>query len=1145
VSLNEQASGKMQIDFFDKLPPQPRGRPIARKDDKKFILVTPDGWNYRLIDITEIEEPAQLRLVICYNLGIQESPDITIHMTNPGKDDHDEPLSDYMLMTARLTMADPGAGLKLFVRAPATNEHPPAASAGLGVNGFSSTPFRAASTASKPQDDRTLQRLQGDRTDSISMTISEEGTLVPDRSRPMVNLGKSGDEDLVKRQEALLQQDFQTLPPDKQEALLAARAEAQRREEYRRETERKRKEYQANRSSRMFETATGKKVHDFDSPRNSPYDQAGVRPVSSGSGFIDFERKTDLQPMRKAPPVPGPTSTLVKANSLGKKGGLVTRTSWNNRKEEWKRNSNGSIPEDEQRPLGIGAALAGAGKAAGSIAHPSSAPNSAPPTSAQSFAPTLRKSTTTPELSRSGSQSAGALAGLGFGLQNSSGRPGSPRSPFARSKGGHTFRVPEYIEPEEDEDTLKAFQRSNLPSLRMPSNPSITRVQQSENQRTHSPPVSPGTNQYPPSLSRAASKRGPSFDVPEYQIDFSVSPNLGMVDSDEDSDDDSANGLFAIPLDKLKDNRGLTKKPSARTPSDKKAREILGMPSLSPGRSPNRPSLPRIQTSRPNVKFESPNLRPADKSASFGEATDSGGDSHYPQSTSSANPWSVDSPNDSSYFGERDQGRRASVPFHTENWANRPPVEDIAEQLDNFFPNVDLDQPLEEEGEGSEPSPVFEGSVPLHSKSSSSSLNSVNQNVPSVPADENSGTLGSDESTLRGGDLISVARRSIRKSGVGLGRTKSIRDVVKNNYSGPSHRPSFSSHTSSRQPSISNMTFQLPLGNRISMLRSDGSSSIIRRRSTKMFGAKIEQIKPARGSRLINSLEPIPQDHIGVNKPERQPTFKWMRGQLIGKGTFGRVYLGMNTTTGELLAVKQVDVNSKAQNADPARVREMVKALDQEIDTMQHLDHVNIVQYLGCEKKEYSISIFLEYISGGSIGSCLRKHGKFEEPVVSSLTRQTLCGLAYLHSEGILHRDLKADNILLDLDGTCKISDFGISKRSANPYNNDITNSMQGSVFWMAPEVIRAQSQALTLPSADGNPDSVSMSQGYSAKVDIWSLGCVVLEMFAGRRPWSKEEAIGAIYKLGSLNQAPPIPDDVSTIVGPAALSFMYDCFTM
>jgi mitogen-activated protein kinase kinase kinase len=79
----------------------------------------------------------------------------------------------------------------------------------------------------------------------------------------------------------------------------------------------------------------------------------------------------------------------------------------------------------------------------------------------------------------------------------------------------------------------------------------------------------------------------------------------------------------------------------------------------------------------------------------------------------------------------------------------------------------------------------------------------------------------------------------------------------------------------------------------------------------------------------------------------------------------------------------------------------------------------------------------------------------------------------------------------------------------------------------MAPEVIRSQ------------------GQGYSAKVDIWSLGCVVLEMFAGKRPWSREEAIGAIYKLGSLNQAPPIPEDVSRAISIEGLSFMYDCFTI
>jgi mitogen-activated protein kinase kinase kinase len=349
--------------------------------------------------------------------------------------------------------------------------------------------------------------------------------------------------------------------------------------------------------------------------------------------------------------------------------------------------------------------------------------------------------------------------------------------------------------------------------------------------------------------------------------------------------------------------------------------------------------------------------------------------------------------------------------------------------------------------------------------------------------------------------LQSIAQRNMRKSG-GLDRTKSIRDVVRSQYQPLEKR-------------------SIPGPARVSTLR---GGDIIRRKSTKMFHAKIEQVKPPRGSRLIH-LDPIPQDHLPV--PQRQPTFKWMKGQLIGKGTFGRVYLGMNITTGELIAVKQVEVNPKIAGQDKEKMKELVKSLDQEIDTMQHLDHPNIVQYLGCERKDYSISIFLEYIPGGSVGSCLRKHGKFEESVVSSLTRQTLCGLSYLHREGILHRDLKADNILLDLDGTCKISDFGISKKTDNIYGNDITNSMQGSVFWMAPEVIRSQ------------------GQGYSAKVDIWSLGCVVLEMFAGRRPWSKEEAIGAIYKLGSLNQAPPIPEDVAVAITPQALSFMYDCFTM
>ncbi|EMD00223.1 hypothetical protein BAUCODRAFT_128849 [Baudoinia panamericana UAMH 10762] len=1131
----------------DSIPPVPqtRGRPVTRDGDKKFIFVTPDGWNYRLIDITDVESADQLRTVICYNLGVPEGPDVAIHMTSPGQVEHDEALHDQLLMAALTRMADSSGSLKLYLRAPSqgANSLQPAESAGLGL-GFPQSPFAKANFTDKPLDEEMYRRLtEAGQLDSTSTMGSGESTLVPDKIKPVQRLTKDGEEgtlDMKDRnaalQETMLQQDFQSLPEHERRALLEAKQEV-----YRKDMERKQQAYLEQRRSRMWDSASGRRIHDFDNPRASPYTAEKERPTSSGSA--DFERKTDtLVPMRKPPPVPDPTATLVKANSLTKKQGVNARTSWPHRKEEpWKRISSGSIPEEDgKRPAssGIAAGIAAAGKLAGAVGTPSSAP----------VAPSsLHKSMTAPELGQETTHAVPrAMTSVDFAAGRQSPGNGAPRSPFTMSKGGQQFKVPEYTDNEDglndEEDTLKANGRPNL-SLRMPSNPALGKLK--DGGRSHSMEhISPSSAPPPSQLARVQSKRGPSFDLPSRQVDFAPSPAMPEVE-ENDEDEDSDDNLFAIPL------RGKPTPQTAPTSASASgtAQKMLGLRGDTPAsasRSPSRPEL-KLKTSKSNVRFDSPNVGVPDKAEETGGVQIPEIQKFAPESAGSNNQWSTDSPDDSNGIGRRES-------FASDMWANRPPAEGIVEHLDDFFPNVDLDQPMgeAEEGVGESSSPKFTNapSTLITKSSSSDLLQSSRSTTPFSSADE-SDTLGSDESTLKllNAGYQSFAQRTMRKSG-GLGRTKSIRDVVKNNYNmqATSQFPSTSSSASSRAPSGANMPAVLP--NRLSTLRGDAAGGVVRRKSTKMFGARIEQVKPSRGSRLINSLETIPQDtipeanvqHVSKQAPERQPTFKWMRGQLIGKGTFGRVYLAMNTTTGELLAVKQVEVNPKAANADPAKIREMVKALDLEIDTMQHLDHVNIVQYLGCERKEFSISIFLEYIPGGSVGSCFRKHGRFQEPVVSSLTRQTLNGLAYLHSEGILHRDLKADNILLDLDGTCKISDFGISKRSANPYNNDITNSMQGSVFWMAPEVIRAQSQPYKDPNS--MDPRQAMNQGYSAKVDIWSLGCVVLEMFAGCRPWSKEEAIGAIYKLGSY-QAPPIPDDVSSVVGPAALSFMYDCFTI
>ena len=1046
--------------------------------DRKFIFVTPDGWNYRLIDISDIETADELRIVIYHNLGLSDAADVTVYMTSPGQTEHEDVLGDALLMNAKRNMADVTGTLKLYVRVPD--------SAGLGMSNLPRSSFGHPSLLDGPLDPATFDQL-------VNGGVGD----LPDKA------------------------EFENLPEEERQALLEAKAK-----EHREKTGRKQREYLEARRSKIGQN----RIHDFDAPRDG-----GSRPMSSSSAELE-KRNDNLLPMRKPPPVPEPTPTLNKANSLTKKGGSnILRTSWPNRKEEpWKRISGGSIKEEEEkRPgaFGIGSALVGAGMAARAVGTPMSAPTSG-----------LQKSTTAPDLTAAAPRPLaprGALSEVRFNerVNPRAASPGSPRSPFTASKGGQIFKIPAYEEKEEDdeEDTLKASQQQPSLRVQIPSNPTVAKIKGGD--RGRSPDVSPSSSQPQKQsgrLNRHSTKRGPSFELPDQQVTFQPSPAMVQEESDEDDSDD---GLFAIPIPNRSAKDKVT---SARTPSSAKAQAILGITNDTPNRSPNRPAL-KVKTSKTNVKQASPMV----EKKSIAEEIEPV-ERQVPVSASSAHP-STDSPEEFPGFG----GRRES--FASDMWANRPPAEGIVEHLDAFFPNVDLDGPMGEEGApeaGADGSPVSLDKSILSTKASSQDLATSSRSITPLSSADEGDTLG--EATLTKSEKhMSVAQRTMRKSG-GLGRTKSIRDVVKNNYNMQTglmdKHMSTSSYASSRASGGPGM-MNVPL-NRVSMLRQD--PGIVRRKSTKMFGAKIEQVKPQRGSRLINNLETIPQDTIPrenvqhVKAPERQPTFKWMRGQLIGKGTFGRVYLGMNMTTGELLAVKQVEVHHNAPNADPAKIREMVKALDIEIDTMKDLDHVNIVQYLGCERKDYSISIFLEYISGGSVGSCLRKHGKFEEAVVSSLTRQTLNGLAYLHSEGILHRDLKADNILLDLDGTCKISDFGISKRSANPYNNDITNSMQGSVFWMAPEVIRAQSQPGGALLQEGDIYSASaMNKGYSAKVDIWSLGCVVLEMFAGRRPWSKEEAIGAIYKLGSLNQAPPIPDDVSEVVGPAALSFMYDCFTM
>ncbi|KAH4119166.1 hypothetical protein HBI23_176330 [Parastagonospora nodorum] len=1050
TSLNDRPPSRRSAQTDADSRTAARGR-SNQHGDRKYAFVTPDGWNYRLVDITNVDSAAALRSTCCEELtpGLSKTPGVELHLTMPGQWEHDDPLSDSRLLKARSQQGNKVGELKLFVKVP--QEGTFSASTGLGVS--------VPPSAGRGFDRDTYDRLNGPVPESPGIK-SGESTLLPDKnnqlrmvaeksdfnpeavsdrlqptSRPMESSWTKGDEMSEQERRRLLE--------------IAA-------EEHRKENDRKRDEYLKSRfghlkghspdpmsaSNDSISYRSGREIN-FDEPRSSPYEDIN-------RSFEQRPKNKQLVPLREPPPVPADSSTLLKANSLSKS---KSRNSWPEEDEdEAKRRSTESDPAKKKAiPSGpsagltsIAAAIIGAGTIGAGVGAANKAPPKPPPKD--------DSRSVSPENMRPSQR---ILQENGFGGSGRQSPGGSPRSPgdITMSKGHVPFRIPDYEEDNPDTLSLKPSLSLEMPLFPIPA---VSKLQE----HIRSPELSPQTTRAPPSsLSRQESRvsiYGPTHDFEEARVSFvTKSPALDPVDSDDDSDD----GLFARPLvsrappTPAKDNPPLTRNNSRSQ-----------RPNLTLKTAPSKNSLDKF----------------AQKSAEPSATAER--DSH----PSDFNPTSAASATTTDDEANRFSLRRES--FASDVWANRPPAEALVEHLDEFFPNVNLDQPMLEEEDGD-----------------------ASAEAKTIPAVEETGTLNAGLTRGKAG-MQSIAQRNMRKSGVGLGRTKSIREVVKSQYE-PFNKNQLPGRST---PSASGPS-------RVATLRNGGD--IVRRKSTKMFGASIEQVKPPRGSRLIQ-LSTIPQDHLPA-LPSRQPTFKWMKGQLIGKGTFGRVYLGMNITTGELIAVKQVEVNAKAAGSDKDKIKELVKSLDQEIDTMQHLDHPNIVQYLGCERKEYSISIFLEYISGGSVGSCIRKHGKFEESVVSSLTRQTLLGLSYLHREGILHRDLKADNILLDLDGTCKISDFGISKKTDNIYGNDVTNSMQGSVFWMAPEVIRSQ------------------GQGYSAKVDIWSLGCVVLEMFAGKRPWSKEEAIGAIYKLGSLNQAPPIPEDVSRVIGVEGLSFMYDCFTI
>ncbi|KAI0868907.1 MAP kinase [Hypoxylon argillaceum] len=254
-------------------------------------------------------------------------------------------------------------------------------------------------------------------------------------------------------------------------------------------------------------------------------------------------------------------------------------------------------------------------------------------------------------------------------------------------------------------------------------------------------------------------------------------------------------------------------------------------------------------------------------------------------------------------------------------------------------------------------------------------------------------------------------------------------------------------------------------------------------------------------------------------------TIRWQQGHFVGGGTFGSVYAAMNLDTGHLMAVKEIRLQ------DPKLIPSISSQIREEMGVLEVLDHPNVVSYYGIEVHRDRVYIFMEFCSGGSLAGLL-EHGRIEdEQVVMVYALQLLEGLAYLHESFIAHRDIKPENILLDHNGVIKYVDFGAAKVIARQGRTLVPKvaasrphkSMTGTPMYMSPEVI------------------IGEKPTHDAAGDIWSLGCVILEMVTGRRPWSNLDNEWAImYNIAQGNPPQlPGPDQLT----PQGIDFLKRCF--
>ena len=237
---------------------------------------------------------------------------------------------------------------------------------------------------------------------------------------------------------------------------------------------------------------------------------------------------------------------------------------------------------------------------------------------------------------------------------------------------------------------------------------------------------------------------------------------------------------------------------------------------------------------------------------------------------------------------------------------------------------------------------------------------------------------------------------------------------------------------------------------------------------------------------------------------------KYLLGEEIGKGAYGRVFKGVDLQNGDIVAIKQVSLENIPS--------EELSTIMLEIDLLKMLRHRNVVTYLGSFKTRNHLYIILEFVEGGALSTAIKpsKFGALPESLAAMYIAQVLEGLVYLHEQGVLHRDIKAANTLVTKEGTAKLADFGVATKLTE--GDKKVHSVVGSPYWMAPEVIEMS--------------------GWSSSSDIWSVGCTIIELLTSYPPYFDLQPMPALFRIVQ-DDLPKLPENCS----PGCEDFLHQCF--